>query len=219
VPEHPDYPEEQEPGPEGQASESAYTKLWLCSLFLGTCIYQAVRQFISWVIKISCYFAILAFCMLFKSMYFDMRLVDFRTVLPLWRQLWPERQSPIEPVSTMKYLGGFDTKIAKQYQARFFGMYHSDQLIGVISGHPTSPLHYRTRGIYVLPEYQRHGIGRRLILIAFDAAVASGQQLIWALPRVTSATLFEKCGFTKLTIPVKDRFEFGPHIYVMRSCI
>ena len=153
-------------------------------------------------------------------MEYAIRMVDFKTVLPLWRLLWPNRKSPIKPLSTMLHLGGYDSRIPTLYgdQARYFGAFDGKTLIGVISAHPTSALHYRTRGVYVRPEHKQHGIGQRLVLTAFDAAVANGQAINWMLPRVSNIKFFQKCGFQILPDPVRDEFEYGPHVYAMRRC-
>jgi GNAT superfamily N-acetyltransferase len=151
--------------------------------------------------------------------------VDFSTVLPIWStQLWPGRQSPIRPVSTMVYLGGKDQSIATKYtnDARFWAITDSDmngQIVGVFSGHPTSETHYRARGLYVLPAYQRLGVGVMLVNSVVLAASAAQREVCWCIPRVVNTLFFEKCGFVQTSLPTIVDMEFGPNVYMARALL
>lgn len=107
--------------------------------------------------------------------------VDFPTVLPMWRNvLWPGRSSPIRPVSSMVFLGGYDLSIYDYTnQARFFGVYdESANLIGVFSGHPTSDTEYRARGLCVVPTFQDLGIGTNLVNMVTRVAAQAGREVL-----------------------------------------
>jgi GNAT superfamily N-acetyltransferase len=148
------------------------------------------------------------------------RHIDFDTILPIWRdQLWPGRVSPIMPVSPMKYLGGYDTKIYNKYTdlAVYFGMYddETNDLIGVFSGHPTSPDRFRARGLFVMPLYRGIGLGRQLVKAVISEAKSYGADFIWCLPRVNNVKFFEQCGFAPVSNSFNDeRVEFGPNLYM-----
>ena len=148
------------------------------------------------------------------------RQIDFDTILPMWRdQLWAGRASPILPVSTMKYLGGYDTKIRAKYTdlAVFLGMFdeETNTLIGVFSGHPTSPDRFRARGLFVMPLYRGIGLGRQLVQAVIKEAHSYGADFIWCIPRVNNVQFFEQCGFVPVSSSFNDeRVEFGPNLYM-----
>src|SRR3569833_3638642 len=113
---------------------------------------------------------------------FTIRPTDFQTVLPFWRdKIWPGRQSPIRPLSTMLYLGGYDVSIMERYKddVRFFVAYDGNMMVGVTSGHPTSKQHFRHRTFYVEPNFQRLGIGAALMAHVEQAGAEAGCDLIW----------------------------------------
>lgn len=151
-------------------------------------------------------------------MILDIIEVDFDTVLPFWRdRLWPGRGSPIRPVSTMTFLGGYDLTI-KQQKARFFAAYRNGgQMIGVFSGHPTSDTHYRARGLYVIPEYQQMDIGTNLVRQVVIAAAEANRDVCWCIPRVYNTDFFQKCGFSIASKPFTEGVEFGPNVYMART--
>lgn len=149
--------------------------------------------------------------------------INFLTILPIWQQiLWKGRVSPILPVSTMMFMGGYDLSIRPNYtaQARFFGAYdQSGDLIGVFSGHPTSDTEYRARGFYVVPSFQDIGIGKNLVHAVVNAAAHAGRDVCWCLPRVGDVEFFEEQGFTVMSQPFTDGVEFGPNVYMAKAII
>lgn len=153
---------------------------------------------------------------------FNVTEISFQTILPVWRDLlWPGRQSEIKPVSTMKFLGGYDLDIRKYTdQARFWGIYGVDgQLNGVFSGHPCSATQYRGRGLYVRQSQQLRGIGRTLVETVVQAASDAKREMCWCIPRVRNEFFFRKCGFTVMSPPFNEGVEFGPNIYVAHAVI
>lgn len=157
---------------------------------------------------------------------FTIRPTDFETVLPFWRdKIWPGRQSPIRPVSTMLYLGGFDVSIHDRYKndVRFFaaywdgvGSYDRDHMIGVTSGHPTSKQHFRHRTFYVEPAFQRLGIGAALMAAVEQAGADAGCELIWGLPRNYMVPFFLSRGWIQASGEITEGVEFGPNVYVSK---
>ena len=157
---------------------------------------------------------------IYSSFRYKIRLIDFETVLPFWRRrVWPGRQSPIRPVTTMTFLGGYDMTILDKYidDVRIFGAFHGKRMIGVTSGHPTSETHFRHRTFYVRPMYQGKGIGCALMAAVEQAARDAGRQLIWGLPRVPMVPFFLAHGWSKVSDEVTEGMEFGPNVYVAKS--
>jgi GNAT superfamily N-acetyltransferase len=152
--------------------------------------------------------------------------VDFPTVLPIWRDvLWPGRVSPIMPVSTMVFLGGYDMSIRANYtsMARFFAVYYEtdsgNNLAGVFSGHPVSDTEYRARGLCVLPSFQNLGIGTNLVNAVTQAATDAGREVVWCLPRIANVEFFQSCGYSVMSGPITSGVEFGPNVYMAQAIL
>ncbi len=150
----------------------------------------------------------------------SMREITFDEILPMWQQLWEGRKSPIEPVTSMVYLGGYDLSIKTAYEPLFLGIYDEDDpdyLVAVISGVRTLPDVYRIRGLYVVESHRRKGLASWLIEETVDQAKTEGCHAIWALPRMSSYPTFSNLGFRKTSEWIEDGVEFGPNCYVIRD--
>ena len=126
--------------------------------------------------------------------------ISFEEILPVWKEkLWPDRESAIEPMSAMTWpFEGNHQPINMsifEFEPLFWGVYFKDKLIGVNSGHRTSSTQYRSRGIWVDPEYRMHGVSQHLFLQLQDQAVLEGCEMIWSIPRKTALKAYTKFGF------------------------
>jgi GNAT superfamily N-acetyltransferase len=138
----------------------------------------------------------------------------------MWKQLWDGRQSPIEPVTSMVYLGGYDMSIKTAYEPTFLGVFdedNPDELVAVNSGVRTSSELYRIRGLYVLEAHRRKGFASWLINEVVDQARTEKCRGIWALPRQSSYSVFLELGFQKTSEWIEDGVEFGPNCYVIKQ--
>lgn len=125
---------------------------------------------------------------------------SFETILPVWAEkLWPGRTSAIEPISAMTwpYEGcpdPIDMDIFN-YEPTFWAVYDGDRIVGVNSGHRTTDWQYRSRGIWVDPEYRGKGIANLLFTCLENQARVEGCEMIWSIPRKTALTAYTKFGF------------------------
>lgn len=125
------------------------------------------------------------------------KLIDFATILQVWQKnLWPNRVSAIESNSAMIYLGGIEGKNMLTTPT-FFGYFHENDLAGVNSGHLCADNSYRSRGLYVFPEYRGMGIGSKLLTATIQQAETEEATLVWSLPRRTSWNTYRRAGFTQ----------------------
>jgi GNAT superfamily N-acetyltransferase len=116
-------------------------------------------------------------------------------ILPIWKtQLWPNRISLIEPNSAMCYKSGYDM-YNMSTTPTFFGYYINDILAGVNSGHSCSNGEYRSRGLWVFPEYRNKGIGKQLLLATIEQAKHEQADFIWSFPKRTSSKTYQSAGF------------------------
>lgn len=126
--------------------------------------------------------------------------LSFEDILDVWHEhLWPNRQSPIEShsVMTWPYEGNpdqYDMNIFN-FPASFFGVCENDKIIGVNSGHRTTHEQYRSRGIWVHPDYRRKGASQMLFNAVKNQALSENCRMIWSIPRKTALPAYTKFGF------------------------
>tara|TARA_B100002019_G_C21194099_1_gene560421 strand:+ start:230 stop:679 length:450 start_codon:yes stop_codon:yes gene_type:complete len=140
----------------------------------------------------------------------------FEIILPYWiNDLWPGRKSKIEPLSHMTYLGGFDESIYEKYTPSFFIAIEDDKIVGVNSGHRTSTTSFRSRGIWVDPNYRNRGISQKLFTAIKETAIKENCDKIWSAPRKSSLSVYENFGFIRTSDFFDKNMEFGPNCYVL----
>ena len=126
--------------------------------------------------------------------------LSFEQITNVWQNhLWPDRESPIESHSAMTwpFEGNpeqYDMNVFN-YPATFWGVYIDNKLVGVNSGHQTAGTQYRSRGIWVHPEYRKQGIAQNLFNMTKHQAVLEKADMIWSLPRKTALPAYTKFGF------------------------
>lgn len=127
--------------------------------------------------------------------------LSFEQISSVWQNhLWPDRESPIESHSAMTwpFEGNpeqYDMNVFN-YPATFWGVYIDNKLVGVNSGHKTTDTQYRSRGIWVHPEYRKQGIAQNLFNMTKHQAVLEKTDMIWSLPRKTALPAYERFGFS-----------------------
>ena len=120
---------------------------------------------------------------------------SFDEVFPIWRNfLWPDRTSVIEKHSAMLFLTGFDLKNF-EYEPTFLCYLIKDTVAGINSGHKCCDGSYRSRGLYVFPEYRGKGIGTLLLKETASQAARENCSFIWSYPRQSSWSTYLSAGF------------------------
>lgn len=121
--------------------------------------------------------------------------IEFHEILPIWQNyLWSNRVSQITPTSAMCFLGGFDLKNMSK-KPIFLGYKLNDKVIGVNSLHPCLDGSYRSRGLYVFPEFRGKNIGYELLVTTINLARDYKSSYIWSYPKRSSWKTYEKAGF------------------------
>jgi len=148
----------------------------------------------------------------------DIKEVDFETVKHVWvSRLWPGRYD-VKPMSSMVYgdFEKFDMNVYMKYTPTFWAAYSGDKVVGVNSGFRTSDTQYRSRGIWVDPEYRKCGIAQQLFLCLEKQAHKEGCKTMWSFPRKGSHHAYLKYGFTKTSDWIHDA-EYGINCYVLKD--
>lgn len=161
------------------------------------------------------------------------KLIDFHTARDVWsHNLWPGRQSPIEANSAMRWLGGIEMDLMS-YPASFWGIttdLPTKKIIGLLSGHfggeilvPEFSHHtrsFRTRGLWVDPNYRLQGIARTLMQEAENQARIEECRALWTFPRKTSFLAYQRLGFQQAGNWLGENDpgagEFGPNCYAYK---
>ena len=112
-------------------------------------------------------------------------------------------------------MGGFDASIEDNIPT-FFGMYIRDELIGVNSGFKTGEYEYRSRGLYVKPEYRRKLIATMLLEATQMQAIRENAKMIWSMPRKTAVQTYLSFGFKQSSKFFDENVEFGPNCFVVK---
>jgi len=121
---------------------------------------------------------------------------DWYTIKYIWKDyLWPIRSSAIEPHSAMLLDGTFDIKNFDN-KATFLVYHENGSIAGCNSGHLCSDNTYRSRGLYVFPEYRKKGIGKELLKSTINIGIEQQANLIWSYPRYESWSTYSSAGFT-----------------------
>jgi len=137
------------------------------------------------------------------------REITFEEVLPLWKQLWYPK-TDIQKRSGMLLLHRFERSIITndEIEVTYFGYEVSGKIVGVNSGYSIDG--YRSRGLFVLPEYRRQGISQKL----FQATEDKAKKILWSIPRKESLGSYKKFGFKV----VSEFFEgeYGKNCFVVK---
>jgi len=149
--------------------------------------------------------------------------IDFNTIQSIWKnKLWPNRNSAIETHSAMTWPfegnpESIDMKIFN-YTATFWGAYLDNKLVGVNSGHRTTDEQYRSRGIWVDPDYRKRGVAQMLFLMTAHQAKVEGCEMLWSIPRKTALPAYTKFGFETVGDYIVTETSEA-NIYVRRSLL
>ncbi|MFS4459361.1 GNAT family N-acetyltransferase [Bdellovibrio sp. HCB2-146] len=99
------------------------------------------------------------------------------------------------------------------YAPIFLGLFHQNQVIGVLSGHGTGQDGFRIRGLYVEPEFRNHG-GAHLLMEGMRVESAKqGFTWMWSYPKLSALPVYEKFGFKIHPSSEAD----SEHVYVLRK--
>ena len=78
----------------------------------------------------------------------------------------------------------------------FWGAFHNDKLVGVNSGHMCLNKLYRSRGLFVLPEYRNLMIAQKLLMKTISQASHEKAVACWSYPKQSVEKVYRHQGFT-----------------------
>lgn len=110
---------------------------------------------------------------------------------------WRLRQEVLYPKGSLK-----DVMIADDFDAFHFGAYHDNLLIAVISLFPDIES-FQFRKFAVRADYQKQGVGRRILEHVFRFSKIWNRDSLWCNARLTATNFYEKCGMQIVGVPFK----------------
>ena len=138
--------------------------------------------------------------------------VTWAEIFPLWHnELWPERPK-IRSYTTMINNEDIDMSIKTKAQGNFgfypgvfFGIKTTDtgQVIACNSGHQCSNTLFRSRGLFVYPEFTGRGMAHSLLAYTAKFAQDNGFEKIWSLPTEKALPIYNQVGYETMS-PVED---------------
>lgn len=141
--------------------------------------------------------------------------ISFEDIYTIWSDhLWPNRISQIETNSAMSYWRGYDMK-NMAYKPTFFAYMVDGAIAGVNSGHFCYEDNFRSRGLFVFPEYRRRGIAKELLQAAIDQAMIENAKFVWSFPKKESWSSYEAVGFRLVTC--WEQAETGVNAYCRKD--
>tara|TARA_B110000285_G_scaffold11523_1_gene11460 strand:- start:42 stop:536 length:495 start_codon:yes stop_codon:yes gene_type:complete len=155
----------------------------------------------------------------------------FDEIYDLWNEgLWPNRVSKIESRSSLSWdariwEGYGNISITKQketiwkYEPTFWAARSEGKLIGVNSGFRTNVNIYRSRGLYVNPEYRGEGVSKMLLKLTINSAKQEECRIIWTMPRKSALFSYESVGFRKIGGWIDKGVEFGPNCIAINQIL
>lgn len=145
----------------------------------------------------------------------QLKEVSFDDVLPVWQEhLWLDRVSEIKSMSSMTLSRTYDMSIYKKYTPYFCAIYDNDTIVGVNSCHQTGELEFRSRGIYIFPQYRSKNYSAMLFEFVKQKAIENNCTTIWSLPRLSALKSYTSYGFKECSEIINTNVEFGPNVYV-----
>jgi GNAT superfamily N-acetyltransferase len=143
--------------------------------------------------------------------------ITFEETLPFWKELWYPK-TDIQKRSG-RLLAGFNRSIITNddIEVTFFGAEVDDKIVGVNSGYSPNDFSYRSRGLFVLPEYRHKGIAQRLLKATEENANKNCLVMIWSMPRITALKTYLNFGFVRIS----DFFdgEYGQNCFVVKGLL
>lgn len=142
----------------------------------------------------------------------------------VWKNtLWADRLTPIKSMSSMLCGGGNDMNIYNNTPF-FWAIENNDyqvgifSVIGIMSGHMAGDKSFRTRGLWVSPNFRKKGLAQKLFKSAEDTAKELGCTSMWSYPRNAALHTYLKFGFNVVSDPVVEEGNiYSPHFYVKKN--
>jgi GNAT superfamily N-acetyltransferase len=103
--------------------------------------------------------------------------------------------------------------MAKNANPTFFGIEDNGSIVCVNSVFVTDTgifTYYRSRGLWVKPEYRKRGLAKSILIQCLEYARNNGGNWVWTVPRQSALKSYKNAGFVKKSDWFDDG-QFGPN--------
>ena len=124
--------------------------------------------------------------------------VDFEIARDVWaHELWANIADKIKPMSSLISPTQIDMSIYKKYQPKFWAVYFDTNIVGINSGHQTSEISYRSRGLWVSSDHRGRGIEKKLLMSVLEESMHYNCEYCWSMPRFDASGAYTSVGFVQ----------------------
>ena len=150
---------------------------------------------------------------------YEVKEIGWEDIKPIWEtHLWPNKKNGVAKTNewTWKWTDNFlgkDKEMAKNAHPTFFGIEDDDSIVCVNSVFVTDTgifTYYRSRGLWVNPEYRKQGLSKLILIHCLEYARSNGGSWVWTVPRQSSLKSYLNAGFVKKSDWFDDG-QFGPN--------
>ena len=149
--------------------------------------------------------------------FLNVKRITFDEITPFWNILWPNMH--LERKACSLLFGGYDSTIKTNSNIvpLYFGVEIDGKIVGVNSCNAVNDIQYRSRGLYVLPEYRRRGIAQMLFNAVYEQGKKERRLVLWSMPRKPALSVYLNFGFKVVSDFVKHAY--GYNCYVIKAII
>jgi GNAT superfamily N-acetyltransferase len=133
--------------------------------------------------------------------------ISFKQILEVWKKHMPNMS--LEPTSAMNCMKVLEWDIETElyvqidtydlqnmdFTPTFWGAFDDDKLVGVNSGHMTVDRMYRSRGLFVFPEYRKKRLGQKLLLKTISQGYHEKAIGVWSYPSLDAWMTYHHAGY------------------------
>lgn len=134
--------------------------------------------------------------------------ISFNEIKLHWKYLWPDidinKDIPHIYLPDCKYVSKLYRSVDVSSLEKILpniciGYFVGEKIVGVLNGYQTSRPYFRTRGLWVYPEYRKMGVATTLMENIEDYALKVSSKILWTVPRKESIGFYQKYGFKRTT--------------------
>lgn len=144
----------------------------------------------------------------------EVRRISYEEIIPAWNKLWKGRDNFSHSQMQMREghakcnefkftgVGVFEKKPNPKNSYEF-----TEKLVGVNAGHRSAKGEYRTRGLWVDPNYRGNGIAQQTFAFLETQAMNENCRWLWSYPRLSSLPAYMKAGYVPYGEPAMAEYE------------
>ena len=142
--------------------------------------------------------------------------LTFEEIKFIWeKELWPNKKNGVQKANEWTWVSGHvvlgkNKNMIAKVEPIFYGIREDNKIVAVNSVYRSNENNWRSRGLWVYPEYRRCGHATTLLGWAQLHTKTFGGDYLWTVPRKSALPAYEKVGFNKCSEWFDDG-QYGPN--------